>query len=247
MSRGAYDSTCDIFYGSNSPYGPPGVQYAAGVPCRLVPQDQILQIQFPFNLTGAWLTIDAVTPNGLQSISPWLGAVFDDYYGADVVIVSADAGVQYVVCRQEYVQPFGSPGYYRHLLLRLSDVVIPPWLPQSPLPPAPTPVPAPQPGFSCSTAGVLGAWSAGVSLDLSGADTWWQLRGPAGYTGVVYVVGGDPTMFTEAYQFDCSSLSPINSMTGPGSMAVTYDTAGSVYVKVVSGGSPARYGIMSGP
>lgn len=247
MTRAAFDNTCDVFYGLRSVVGPPGTQYASGIPCRLVPQTEINQLQFPFTLTGSWLTIDALTPNGPFVSSPFDGATFTDYKAGDIVVIPSFGVDIYTVCRSEYVQPFGRPGYFRYLLIPSASLVSPPWYPPVSPPPSPTPVPAIVPAFSCAGAPEVGAWGPIVSLDLSGSDTWFRVMYPPTTTCHLYVTGGQPDMIVTAYQFGCGSLSPIAGMTGPGTLGLGAILDPGAFIKVEFPTSPGQYGALSGP
>jgi hypothetical protein len=155
--RGAFNNTCDLFYGPHSPYGPPGVQYLSGVPCRFVPQLEILQGDFPLTLTVAWLTTESVEPNIPQYGSVALGEWHADIETADVVAVPSGSTDLYYAIRRETVTPFGQPSYTRVMLLPADSVNPGHWLPPSPPPPPPPPPPPapPLPGTSCATATAL--------------------------------------------------------------------------------------------
>lgn len=151
--RGEFNSTFSVRYGSRSVIGPPGVVYAVDIPCRVVEQRQITQIQFDFSSAGAWVTNDVVDFNGPFTSSPWLGAIFTDQLAADEVQFSVFMGEWWSVCRIEEVVPYGGARYRRALVIPLSSIQFPFWPPPV-SPPPPPPPPAPpivEPGRDCGT------------------------------------------------------------------------------------------------
>lgn len=172
--RAQFNTFCDVFYGPSSPFGPPNALYLAAVPCRLVPQLRVFQDQFPFDLTGFWLTHNAPSFNGPATSSPWVPATFDDYNTADRLDVSGFTGGRLIVCRQEFINPFGRPSYWRNLCLPVSKLVVPPWLPPQPLPPPPPP-PAgcALPGTNCVTAGAMSQGVTCPYVIAAGAQQWF--------------------------------------------------------------------------
>lgn len=150
--RGGFNRKLRARYGNRSTFGPPGEIYVTQIPCRRVEQFYIDQAQFPFSLSEVWVTLDAVRLNAPTTISPWMGAVFTDYLTADQVSISNAPDVWFTVCREESVIPFGRPPYWRYLLIPVTDYVVPPWQPPTPIPPKPSSPPgsSPAPGASCA-------------------------------------------------------------------------------------------------
>lgn len=135
--RGEFNDTLAVRYGVRSHVGTPGDVWATDVPCRVVPQREIDQHQFPFGHSASWVTLDSLELHGPYTVTPWLGAVWSDYLSADVVEFTSQPGVLYIVCREEVVEPFGRVPYVRYLLIPLLDVAPPTWPPPDPLPPGP--------------------------------------------------------------------------------------------------------------
>lgn len=168
--RAPFNTTCDVAYGARSVTGPPGVQYAAAVPCRVVRQQEITQIQFPFSLSNAWVTIKDVDPSGPRVSSPFNGATLSDYKACDVLTIPSGGTERYAVVREELVDPFRDPLYFRYLLVPLASLDTPPWLPQ-------TPFRGPPSAISCVDATLAG----GLGLDALVVDevppsvsvVWW--------------------------------------------------------------------------
>ncbi|OWY61921.1 hypothetical protein B7486_61205, partial [cyanobacterium TDX16] len=143
--RGAFNKVCNLFYGPESPYGTPGVQYAASLPCRFVPQPLIEQDDFPLVLTDQWLTIGAVAPNTPKYESLSLGQWQARIYTADLVsVVGVTLGPWFAIRREVMSGPAQAP-YWRVALLLQANVQYPDWLPPSPPPPPP-------PGPACASA-----------------------------------------------------------------------------------------------
>lgn len=184
--RGAFVHLADIAYGPQSVSGPPGVTYLSGVPCRYVFQNEIDQEQFPFTLSTAWLTLDAVEPNGPWVLTPARGFTWENYWASDRVTVNATGTVSWVVCRVEFVEPFGRDPYWRCLLIDSALLESPPWPPPDILPPpVPPPLPPPPPpsppvGGSCDDAPIIDLGDVYISPgDFTGSG-WVKVACPAG-------------------------------------------------------------------
>jgi len=187
--RAPFNTTLGVRYGSRSVVGPPGAVWASDIPCRVVPQTEITQGQFPFTLSSAWVTVDAVRLHGPFTSSPWLGAVFTDQLAADEVSFPGLDGPWFSVQREEDVQPFGRDPYWRYLLVPLSSVVVPPWPPPSPPPPAPPPPPVPPvvPGHDCDDALPIGVGEEQSFSDP--APDWFEVVGVAAGTWRIAYTG----------------------------------------------------------
>jgi len=137
--RGALDLTMDVFYGPNSPYGVPGVTYRTNVPCRVVPQTEISQRDFPLSLTSFWVTHDGDGLNVPDYKSTYLGEWNADIYTSDMVAFPSGGPPTHFAVRGEVVTPYGRPAYQRCLLVPISTVNPVDWLPPTPHPPYPYP------------------------------------------------------------------------------------------------------------
>lgn len=212
--RAAYDTTCDFIYGLNSPYGPPNTRYAIGIPCRVVPQNEIVQMDFPMSLCSNWLTHDGpVYPNSPKYHSDAVGLWDADIETADRIAVPSLSLARWACLRREDISPFGRTPYSRSLLLPLSSIVSPPWLPPMP-PPPPPPCPCVIPGLTCSAAGtvqigVLYPWSLQPSTQ-----QWWVWPSTASWSATYRcTVTADPSgnPFFILYQGSCSGLTVVAS------------------------------------
>lgn len=156
--RAVLNNTMDVYYGPSSPYGPPGTRYVTAAPCRVVPQSEITQVDFPLSLSASWLTHDNPPHlNGPKYTSQYLGQWNADISTCDRVAIPTGSAQSHAVVRVEDVAPFGETAYSRCLLIPLSSIAVPPWFapsPPVPLPPPP-PSPPPPPGDSCITAPLL--------------------------------------------------------------------------------------------
>lgn len=201
--RGAFNTTCNVFYGPESPYGPPNVQYAATVPCRLVPQTEIDQDDFPLSLTEAWLTVEALAPNTPKYQSSSLGEWHARIYTSDVLSVLSWPLNNWYAIRREYMFGPDQMPYWRVALLSTLKVRYPDWLPPSPPPP-------PGPATTCAAATVAPLPISYTGPISSGAPWWFTFNALA---GVVYhvtvtvppVSGG----ITNVYRGGCGVLNPV--------------------------------------
>jgi len=211
--RGEFNNTLRVRYGPSSPFGAANFVWITDVPCRFVLQREIDQRQFPFTLSGAWVTLDLIQLHGPTSTSPYLGGVLTNYKAADQVEVSDHAGVWWVVMREERVHPFGRPNYWRYLLMPQDSMINPPWPPPVPPPPPPPPPdpPPPPPGVTCELAETI-TLDELVEGTTSEEGTWYVINIPVDgeysirtHTGgsegsgacekVFYLECGDPQAF----------------------------------------------------
>lgn len=176
--RGAFDSEVAVYYGPESPYGTPDALRQDEVPARVVPQRQIEQFQFPFNLSSVWVTLDELVPNGPQTKALQNGWTFDNYFTADQVVISSLPDLRFICARVEEVAPFDRPIYWRCLLLPVIAGVIPGWLPPSDCPCVSPPPPPPAPGPICCEAFGLTADVPYVREASTDSDEWYTFVQP---------------------------------------------------------------------
>jgi len=215
--RGAFDKTCDWWYGPESVAGTPNTMYAPNVPCRVVFQEQIFQQEFPFSMSIAWLTNDEVIPNIPVTISPRIGYTYDNWFQADRVAIPSGTEPGWYVSRRELVSPFGRASYWRVLLLPLDSMTNPPWPPPSPIPPLP-PLP-PSPGLTCADAGELLYEDGVIEFDVPGPVSWFYVEFDEG--DVFHVTGevtaGSPPLVVMSFQGGtCSSPVGAGGISLPG-------------------------------
>lgn len=230
--RGAFNKTFDASYGMRSVVGPPGVQYASDVPCRLVPQMEISQGQDPFNLSHFWITLDAFELNVPLTSSPYSGAIFTDYFAADRVRVPAGVGPTYYVCREERVSPFGETPYWRYLIILLADTDTPPWLPPT-SPPVPPP---PAPAGTCSAAGIVALGADFVSAVSGTVEAWWRFTAPSAGAYHFTTVSSDVQILAYAWELPCGTGALITGWVPVGgpSPTLTLSAGETFHVQVVS-------------
>ncbi len=199
--RGAFNKSYTAFHGPRSVTGPPNVQYAAGVPCRIVVQSMIFQLQFPLNLCSSWLTNDHLDLVGPKTTSPRAGDVLTDYLVADQIEVVELPDQRFIVCREELTIPFEGLPYLRYLLLDVADTAVPPWL--AFFPPAPG---GAAPGATCAGATLL-VEDVSVSADVvTGSDHWWKFEAVSGVqysVAITGTVGGGTGL--QVFQDDCAT------------------------------------------
>lgn len=214
--RGAFNRLCDLFYGPESPFGPPNTQYAASLPCRFVPQPLIDQDDFPLALADAWMTIEAVPPNTPKILSSSLGEWHARIYTADQVAISGVAGGPWYAIRLEEMTGPDQAPYYRVMLLPVSRVVYPDWLPPGPPPP-------PTPGATCATAATLALNVPVVQAIAPGATHWWQIPVAGGLAHRARITATtDPTLSTFVQTGTCAGLTPVAPpFAGVGQVAFT--------------------------
>lgn len=109
--RAVLDTTCDIIDGPSG--ANPGVVRHANVPCRIVPQVQILPVPKFLNLRTHWINMDEMDCIG-AAIAAGGGPLFSvnlDF--GDRIAIPSGAAADYVVLWTEDVTPFGEPTYRR--------------------------------------------------------------------------------------------------------------------------------------
>jgi hypothetical protein len=226
--RGAFNGTADYYYGPSSPFGPPGVQYAAAVPCRLVLQTEIDQGDFPLRLAHAWMTADAALPHTPDYKSFALGDWYAQIATADQVAIPTGTPPAYYAIRLEDVVPFSGSPYSRVMLIPISAVTVANWLPPSPPPPPPPPPPPapPVPGSSCGAATALvdgevtlftipgfgGGW---VTFDYSASgECFYSTCGVRGSVVYELWLGPDCSALADQGEFNEDSYIPIFDVVG---------------------------------
>lgn len=159
VMRGSFNRKFKVKYGPSSVAGPSGTVYANDVMCRKVPQNQVDQYEFPFNLTHYWITVESRRLNGPTYVVPFVGGVRTSYLACDQVEFNDQLGQWWVVCREEKLKPYGEPQYWRYLIFSADLMNVVDWQPPSPPlpPPPPPPPPSVAPGPSCAEPGVLEA------------------------------------------------------------------------------------------
>lgn len=230
--RGVFNSTMSVRYGSRSVIGPPGVIYAVDIPCRLVVQREIDQLQFDFSLAGAWVTNDVVDLNGPYTSSPWLGAIFTDQLAADEVQFSPMPDEWWSVCRVEAVRPYGQDAYRRALVIPLSSIQFPLWPPPvSPPPPPPPPPPGPC-GGSCEEACHV-AFQDPKYYALAPGLNWWT-SGPvdAGVYSVYTSMIGTFYSWFVSWGYSCDDRDSGGDLAGTGCFTVEVEQGESIWLVV---------------
>lgn len=204
--RGSFDRTCTVRYGPRSVSGPPSVVYASDQLCRKVVQVPISQLQSPLDLSTHWLTIDNFRLNGPLVNSSWGGQVSTDYLAADQVAFPDFPALWFIVCREELVQPFGRPAYWRYLLIPELSAESPPWPPPGPLPSYPV-VSVYEylvPGPSCANPTMFDRFGDFLlSTQFSGADGFYAFPVSAGESVRITHIGG-PTSAVKSDVFKCA-------------------------------------------
>lgn len=230
--RGSYDSEMDVYYGPSSLAGPPGTLYRFAVPCRLVPQTMITQVDWPLLLELGWVTYDGPPLYGPGITGTLAGVAQYDLRQADQVALPSGGPVLFVVCRGEHVVPTDlpvRPGYYRHFLVPLP----------LPLPPPPPP-PPPGPGSTCATALAIlpAAPYSGATALPPGTVQWFICTGLAPgpchltSTGIL----GSPVAATVVVGSSCGTLGPPTPVVG-GHTTFVLPLGSNAYLSLA--GSPA--------
>lgn len=134
--RSEFDRTFNAVRGVRSEVGLPNSQFAYNIPCRLVHQTMIAQLDSPHHLSAYWLTLDAVDLVTAKVVPGAAGIFTLDYFAADVVQVVGALGGNTIPCREEYIVPNEGDPYRRYLLLPLAGVVA---LANTSPPPPPSP------------------------------------------------------------------------------------------------------------
>lgn len=231
--RAAFNELMTLRYGSRSVVGTPGVSYLSGVPCRVVFQPEIQQGQFDFDFTSAWVTLDAVEPNGPFTSSPWLGAIFTDQLAADEVAFDSLPDFWWSLCRKERVTPYAASPYWRFLLVPLTRITPSLWPPPSPPPPAPPPPPPTpiEPGETCSDgSAVPPVGDFALSSLPSFADGFYRCAIDYGFTTrieLVEPVDPDVRLYVSRGSAggSCCSSSPLDTLQESGSHCVSLETS----------------------
>lgn len=121
--RGEFDRTFHAARGVRSTVGVPNTQFAFNVPCRLVHQTMIAQLDVPLHLSAYWLTLDGVDLVTAK-VTPGAAGIFTvDYLAADVVQVDGALGGWTVPCREEFIVPEEGTPYRRYLLVPLAGLL----------------------------------------------------------------------------------------------------------------------------
>lgn len=191
--RGAFNVTMEVRYGPRSTAGPPGVTYAVGIPCRRVAQTRLFQGQFDFSLSSAWVTQDTVVLNPPSVSSPWLGAMFTDQMAADEVAFSDFPTFWFTVCRHEEMNPPRGADYYRDLIIPVTSIAVPPWLPPTPLPGPPVPggLTYIAPGYSCASPTILCIYGDYLlSTNVDGTNGYYAFVYSPGTSTRIKYIGG---------------------------------------------------------
>lgn len=116
MSKAPYNTTMDLWYGPNSFFGPANTLYAAAIPCRIVPYDNISDIYPPGHFAIAWVTYDGPAANIFGSVLGGLPVnreirIFP--YRGDVIALPSGGAPNYWLTAVERVVIPGRPTYYR--------------------------------------------------------------------------------------------------------------------------------------
>lgn len=148
MSRRPFNNTMSVKYGPTSTVGTPGSTYRTGVQCRPVYQEQIVQEEYPNDLSMYWITYSLPLLNFVQSTPMVGGQRIQDFNTADRLTFGSVLSGEYTALRSERVYSTGGPSYGRALICLSSD-----------FPPAPVNPPlrlaAPPPGPDCAGAPTL--------------------------------------------------------------------------------------------
>lgn len=201
--RGGFNKTCTFRYGSESLAGPPGGVAAADVPCRVVTQEQVFQYDFPYYYTGAWLTQDTYGVNEPNWGGVRAGVNWVNWNAADTVELSDAPGVRFVCVRGEEIDTYSGDFYVRYLLMPVSRLGPPYWIPLSLLPPAPPPVVPLTPTSSCVGAPDMPFGSICQGTQTSGAGAWYTCTSvPLGPYSVEFVTG-PPGASANVYNGSC--------------------------------------------
>lgn len=201
--RAPFDRTCTVWYGHYSPYGPPDTVRMVGVPCRQVFQDEIVQLQQPFNLSNSWLTVDMLELNGPYSVSPGIYQVNTHYAMGDYLNFLDHDVTYYGVMRKELVYVPGHVPYWRYLLLSGPDLAGPGWPPAVPLPPPYSPPPVVVPGTTCALAPVINFNTPITGNSVSLTSNWYACVSVPMGPVTVSLLSGPSTTLIHVYNGAC--------------------------------------------
>lgn len=117
MSRAPFNTTCDFVRGPTSVAGPPFAVYRTGVPCRVVPQARIVQLDYPQSYSVRWITYpgDAAVTNAVVSLGVAGGSV--DQGRCDLVAVPSGNVPLWSAARGETISPYAGIQYRRAQLV----------------------------------------------------------------------------------------------------------------------------------
>lgn len=205
--RGAYDQVCTIRRGTEPTGGVPGSIIADDVPCRVVPQTEIFQLDYPFTECSAWITMPSFTIPTVEIGGGRAGVLWINYNSFTTVEVPKSSGNLYVMIRGEFMFPHGRPFYLRYMMLPIGVLTGPGWPPPSPLPPLPPPPPPAPPATTCSAAPAFAVGSTGSGTSSTSSALWWYVgvTGPGTFT-TAFVTGGVGVVAEVYHGPDCSSL-----------------------------------------
>lgn len=165
MSRAPYNTTADIWFGPSSILGPPNTRYRIGVPCRVVPQTEIVAGSFPESVTNRWLTYPSPQMHMFSGTIAQDAAYVFDYSYSDRVSIPSGSAAAWVALRAEAISPAHTGAYQRVLLAPLGTFALPSAL----LAPA-------GPGASCAAATPISRGVMQIRVATPpGATSWWVL------------------------------------------------------------------------
>ena len=117
--RAPYNTTFDAFFGPSGDYGPAGVQYVFGEPCRLVLYDQVFPVDGVGPLEVAWVTNDLYPLNPPLTAFLAPGLYSFDYYSGDQVSIPSGVPPNFFVTAADLVIPTVGGAYYRFRVVPL--------------------------------------------------------------------------------------------------------------------------------
>lgn len=241
--RGPFTYNTDWYYGPHSTVGTPNTLYALAVPSRVVKQTEIFQLDWPYVISQAWITLDNHEPNLPEFHSPSLWYLGADWLEADRVALEPFGSPDWFVMRKELVTPPTDPNYWRVLIGKVEDVETPPWPPPSSYP-APVPAPAicAPPGIVCVFAQLQRPYlSCGYTVTFPD-EQWWRSGTGAGVPvnfAFTYVSGD---ILVEYYVgADCSSLSLVQTDISPVAQIITPGAGQFVFVRIQAWTSSSTY------
>lgn len=236
MSRAPFNASTDWYYGPHSTAGTPGTPYAVATPSRIVKQEQILQFDWPYYISTAWITLDAHEPNLPEFHSPALWYLGADWLEADRVALAPFADPDWFCMRKELLAPYLGASYWRVLVGKVADVITPPWPPQSSYPyPTPPPPVCTVPGIICFFAPPQPPFLTCDYTVTFPDEQWWRVGNNGGAMVTMVFNNYDGIAQLDVYVGpDCSSLT--SSYSGPmPAMQVVNPSAGEyVFIKVTA-------------